>query len=625
MPDIHEPLLVNIIGHTAGAIIFGIFLILFLRDRAGSGFPRGSWLSFAAAGLAFLWDVISLTALAVSPSAPQTGAVAIAVSFAVLSLLPAVLLHLSLEGRLRGVVIAAYSLSVVALVLHLLNLRQAQGAPKQFALILIPVGFGVLTSIAVIVLAWRRVPGARGNASRIAGSMCLFLFAISFVHFGSTAANGRWSSELAIHHAGIPLALFILLQDYRFVLLDAFIRFLANALLAGVLTFAAVRAGARLILIQPNLDRNPLGQALLLVSVCVLLIGFALLRNSVQKLLTNVVFRRPDLEKALEMVRSRPPEGGTEREYMTWAAAQMGIFLRASRTEIVDHADIPAEVRASGPLFPMSVTESAAFRGSPALRWAEAIVPLRFSQGDGRYILLGRRQGGRRYLSEDLRFLNRLASAISEQVERFRSSEIQRLVSQAELRALQSQINPHFLFNALNTLYGIIPREAAGARRTVLNLADIFRYFLQSEKTYIPLGEELQIVRAYLEIEALRLGPRLRTEIDVDDAALMCPIPILSIQPLVENAVKHGISAKPDPGWLRLQVRLVGDSITVSVEDSGGGAKPESSPGTGLGLANVTRRLELCYGADAAVHFRTGPDGTRVNFRIPRSQLARAS
>ena len=87
-----------------------------------------------------------------------------------------------------------------------------------------------------------------------------------------------------------------------------------------------------------------------------------------------------------------------------------------------------------------------------------------------------------------------------------------RLVSQAELRALQSQINPHFLFNALNTLYGTIPREAAGARRMVLNLAEIFRYFLQSDKTFVPLAQEMQIVRAYLEVEQLRLGDRLSVE-----------------------------------------------------------------------------------------------------------------
>jgi two-component system LytT family sensor kinase len=626
VPDIHEPLLVNIIGHTAGAVIFGIFLILFIRDRAGSGFLRGSWLSFAAAALAFLWDAVSLTALSVSHSAPGFSLVAVAVSFAMLSLLPAVLLHLSLKQQLRGVVAAGYVLSSVAVVLHLLDLTGGHGKYKGMALVLIPVGFGILTSIAVVVLALGRKPGMRGYTSRIAGAMCLFLFAISFVHFGSAAANDRWSTELAIHHAGIPLALFVLLQDYRFVLLDAFIRFLANVLLAGLLTWAAVRAGFRLILVETHIERDPLQQALLLVAICVLLIGFALLRNRVQKLLTKVVFRRPDLEKALEAVRSRPAGSGGEAEYIDGAAQQMGGLLRAARTEVMTENQVPADLRASGPLFPMLMAENATLRNNPALRWADAVVPLRFAQGDARYVLLGRRQGGRRYLSEDLELLSRLASAIAEQVERLRSSEVQRLVSQAELRALQSQINPHFLFNALNTLYGTIPREAAGARRTVLNLADIFRYFLQSEKTFIPLGEELQIVRAYLEIEALRLGPRMRTELDIDDAALAFPIPILSIQPLVENAVKHGIAANPAPGWLRLRIRALTDALEISVEDSGGGgAQPGNNTGAGVGLANVTRRLELCYGAEAAVHFRSGPEGTKVQFRIPRARLAQAS
>ncbi|HEY2014862.1 MAG TPA: histidine kinase, partial [Bryobacteraceae bacterium] len=132
---------------------------------------------------------------------------------------------------------------------------------------------------------------------------------------------------------------------------------------------------------------------------------------------------------------------------------------------------------------------------------------------------------------------------------------MRRLVSQAELRALQSQINPHFLFNALNTLYGTIPREAVGARRMVLNLADMFRYFLQSDKTFVPLSQEMQIVRAYLEVEQYRLGNRLEMEIQVDDAALEVPIPVLSIQPLVENAIKHGLSLRTEPGYILIQAR----------------------------------------------------------------------
>jgi LytS/YehU family sensor histidine kinase len=240
------------------------------------------------------------------------------------------------------------------------------------------------------------------------------------------------------------------------------------------------------------------------------------------------------------------------------------------------------------------------------------------AHGDVRYLLLGRRHGGRRYLSEDLQSLSRLTTVILEQVERFRSLEMQRLVSQAELRALQSQINPHFLFNALNTLYGIIPRDASGARKTVLNLAEIFRYFLQSERSFIPLSEELEIVRAYLEIERLRLGPRLEVQIYVDDAALPILIPILSIQPLVENAIKHGLSSKPGPGLLGLRATVLDDQLQIAVEDNGLGLDASTdNSGSGVGLANVKRRLQLCFGPDADILIDSSSDGTKVQFAIP--------
>jgi LytS/YehU family sensor histidine kinase len=203
---------------------------------------------------------------------------------------------------------------------------------------------------------------------------------------------------------------------------------------------------------------------------------------------------------------------------------------------------------------------------------------------------------------------------------------MQRLVSEAELRALQSQINPHFLFNALNTLYGIIPREALGARKTVLNLSEIFRYFLQSERTLIRLSEEMEIVKAYLEIERLRLGPRLETEVTVDEAALSVLIPVLSIQPLVENAIKHGLSAKNDRGRLAVTATLKGGDVVIAVSDTGGGStvqKPSSHrSGTGVGLANVKRRLQLCFGPNADLSMHSTPGGTRVQFSVPLGPLS---
>src|SRR6266478_9790451 len=119
--------------------------------------------------------------------------------------------------------------------------------------------------------------------------MCSSLFAMSFVHFGSGQPPHAWSSELVLHHAGIPLALFVLLQDYRFVLLDAFVRFLANALLAAVLTWVMIQAAFRLRLVEPT-ARDPVTDATLLIGVCLFLAFYAWLRNRVLAWLTQAVF-----------------------------------------------------------------------------------------------------------------------------------------------------------------------------------------------------------------------------------------------------------------------------------------------------------------------------------------------
>jgi two-component system, LytTR family, sensor kinase len=197
---------------------------------------------------------------------------------------------------------------------------------------------------------------------------------------------------------------------------------------------------------------------------------------------------------------------------------------------------------------------------------------------------------------------------------------LKRLVSQAELRALQAQINPHFLFNALNTLYGTIDRHSREARRMVLNLAEIFRYFLQGDRTVIALSEELRIVEAYLEIETLRLGERLQSELIVSEAARATLIPILSIQPLVENAVKHGIAAKQGYGRLCVRAEKVPAGLRVTVQDTGVGverSRAQFQTGMGLGLENVRRRLELCYGSAAALQITSNGSGTTVTFLIP--------
>ncbi|MDE3164871.1 MAG: histidine kinase, partial [Acidobacteriota bacterium] len=157
------------------------------------------------------------------------------------------------------------------------------------------------------------------------------------------------------------------------------------------------------------------------------------------------------------------------------------------------------------------------------------------------------------------------------------------------------------------------PREAEGARRMVLRLADIFRYFLQNEGALAPLSREMEIVRAYLEIEQSRLGPRLTVEIAVDDAALEVPIPVLSIQPLVENAIKHGVARHAGPGYVAVEVKAAG-GLCITVRNSAGDG---SEAGPGVGLQNVRRRLEICYGTGATLDLRVGDGRASAELRIP--------
>jgi hypothetical protein len=606
MPGLDQPLLINILGHAAGALIFAIFLVLLYNGRGWSGM-QGRYLSALAACLSLAWNLGSLVVLAWPALPAPVLDLVVAISFSVLSLLPAVLLQVSLEGAWPALVGAGYVLSTAAVVMHFWEIEGNGAALHQTALLVITVGFFTLAVVAVAAPALRQ----RQGGIRILVSMCLALFAMSFVHFGNGHVSQAWSSELIVHHAGIPLALFVLLQDYRFILLDAFIRFLTNAMLAAILSGLVIAAAFRLVLVE-RIAQPPLHEALLLISICLFLVFFAWLRNRVQAWLTQAIFRRGSVAGLASRVQDCPAFS-SEDQYLDWAAALIAAAVKTkdyavvAQTELEATADLHAPVLAN--LLPAS-------RSSLKWNWAEVVVPVRRGHDDVRLILLGRRHGGQRYFSEDLDTLGRTAVEIAERVEALRRQEMNRLVSQAELRALQSQINPHFLFNALNTLYGSIPREAPGARRMVINMAEIFRYFLQTDRTFVPLAEEMRIVRAYLEVEQLRLGDRLKVEFHVDQMALDVPVPVLSVQPLVENAIKHGIAQSAEPGYVLVRIELRGDELRIIVENSSDSTTVEAA-GTGVGLQNVRRRLEICYGPGATLRLAPELHKTTAEIYIP--------
>jgi sensor histidine kinase YesM len=185
----------------------------------------------------------------------------------------------------------------------------------------------------------------------------------------------------------------------------------------------------------------------------------------------------------------------------------------------------------------------------------------------------------------------------------------------ARMRELQARMQPHFLFNALNTVADLVRTDPAAAEATVEDLAAILRASLKHGATSLhPLRDELALVRALAGVEQRRLGDRLRVRVDVDPAALDVPVPALSIQPLVENAIKHGIAPRLAGGSLVATIAIHGETVTATVSDDGDGFARGWTEGTGLG--NLRERLRTLYGDRACVTVHPGPGG-RVSIALP--------
>ncbi|UCF66328.1 MAG: histidine kinase [Acidobacteriota bacterium] len=189
----------------------------------------------------------------------------------------------------------------------------------------------------------------------------------------------------------------------------------------------------------------------------------------------------------------------------------------------------------------------------------------------------------------------------------------------AQLDALQARTNPHFLFNSLNTVAGLIQDEPEAAERMLERLSSLFRYALAgSRATWVKLEEELRAVRDYLEVETIRFGDRLRVEIDADDTVSSVLVPPLVLQPLVENAVLHGIVPRKSGGSLRVAIRSTRDTLRLTVADDGPGSRGSPHRGTGRSLAELRERLRLVYGDGASLTTSDAPQGGfRVALTLP--------
>jgi len=202
--------------------------------------------------------------------------------------------------------------------------------------------------------------------------------------------------------------------------------------------------------------------------------------------------------------------------------------------------------------------------------------------------------------------------------------EQKRLLLEARLDALQRQINPHFLFNTLNSIASLVRIKPELAREMTVKLANILRALLREHDSHVPLSQELKFTDDYLDIEVVRFGAeKLRVEKDIDPNTLDVLVPSILLQPLIENSIKHGLEPRIDGGTVTVRSRLQGNRVLIEVADDGVGiqgrqASKLSRTGAGVGMKNVRERLEVLYGRDARFTVVSNPGrGTLVSIEIP--------
>jgi two-component system LytT family sensor kinase len=226
-----------------------------------------------------------------------------------------------------------------------------------------------------------------------------------------------------------------------------------------------------------------------------------------------------------------------------------------------------------------------------------------------------------------LRVVEEAASLVSAQVELSVLAEQEERVARAELRALRAQISPHFIYNALAAVAGEIHGRPEDARELLIDFAEFTRYLFRDGRSYVTLAEELEHVRRYLRLEQARFRG-LQVAVDVEPEAMDAVVPAMSMQPLVENAVRHGVEQRAGSGLIEIVGRRTNGDVELRVSDDGTGIEPERVPavlsgaGGGIGLSNVDARLRATFGEKYALRVESEPgQGTTVIMTVPNFSL----
>ena len=198
-----------------------------------------------------------------------------------------------------------------------------------------------------------------------------------------------------------------------------------------------------------------------------------------------------------------------------------------------------------------------------------------------------------------------------------RAAKAEASAAKAQLSALRSQVNPHFLFNALHTVVQLIPREPKRAADAAEKLAGLLRSTIESDRDLVTVSEETSFVTRYLDLERIRFGDRLDVKMNIAESSLNATLPSFALQTLVENAVRHGAAPRVEPTTIFIDISVSKGTLTVIVRDTGGGSIPEET--TGTGLKRLRDRLAVLYQGRASLHVNSSGDGVVATLLVPQS------
>jgi two-component system, LytTR family, sensor kinase len=473
--------------------------------------------------------------------------------------------------------------------------------------------YAFVALVLPLALVTRRQPGSR----RALWAAALSVFAVSAMHLSQLhTGDAAWPVELLGHHASVPLAFAILYQDFPFALADLFLK---RALtLVALLGMALLGVAAVGVIHSPDVPlRDPRDIGVLVTFWVATAVCYPTLRRGIDWFVDHVLLHRPDYTQLHAEIAYRVRRHQEIPALLDDICAQLMPALSARvvnwRQAESDNPPHPAASDGAGVAVRVDVPVA---------------EPPQFA------IEVSELTRGRRLFSDDRAALDAVAGLVGRRIdairlahERYereiRDQEMGKLATEAELRALRAQINPHFLFNALTTLGYLIQQAPARALDTLMRLTTLLRSVLRSEGEFTTLGHEQELIECYLQIERERFEERLDAQVDVPASLTGIAIPALIVQPLVENAIKHGIARSREGGRVLVTARLDRDDgdLRIVVRNTGAplnGRTP--APGGGIGLQSVERRLRCYYGEAAGLTLTRADNGETVaELRLPAS------